>query len=330
MDGRGCGRTAAALLALGALLGMTACSGGGPEAEARTASAGRSTTTPAPTTTAAVTTTVAPTTTAAPPPAPPPTPPHAAADPAGLAAQLAAAAQTLRDPASTPEAVAAAAWLEQVAYRQLGDHPEWDADVLGALPVELQASVQRNTAARREFRGMATKISDTLPAWRIVDPLPAEELLGYYQEAEASLSVPWNYLAAINLVETGMGRIVGLSVSGAQGPMQFMPSTWEAFGDGGDVNNARDAVFGAARYLVHNGFTEGNVEGALFRYNNHPNYVRGVIDYAEEMAANPTAFTAYYHWQIYYLTTMGDVFLPVGYESPDRIPVADYLATHPQ
>jgi hypothetical protein len=48
------------------------------------------------------------------------------------------------------------------------------------------------------------------------------------------------------------------------------------------------------------------------------------------MQANPAAFFAYYNWQIYYFTTMGDVLLPIGYETPERIPVADYLATHPQ
>ena len=71
---------------------------------------------------------------------------------------------------------------------------------------------------------MHTKLSSTLPAWRIVRPAPADELLDAYRDAEAEFGIPWRYLAAINLVETGLGRIRGTSIAGAQGPMQFMPS----------------------------------------------------------------------------------------------------------
>ena len=153
------------------------------------------------------------------------------------------------------------AWLQQVAYRSSGDHPEWDAEVLVASRPNSTAASPRNSPPAASSGGMATKISDTLPAWRIIAPAPPATLLGYYQEAEATFGVPWQYLAAINLVETGMGRITGLSVAGAQGPMQFMPATWEAFGDGGDVHNPRDAILGAARYLAHNGMRRGQHRG---------------------------------------------------------------------
>ncbi len=318
---------------LASLLAVGCGDGSDPTATAPVTTARRPRPRPITTTTArpVTTTTLAPTTTTttAPPRPAIDTPPRAADDPAGLAAQLALAENEIRDQATPPERLALAAWLQQVAYRRLGDHPEWDPEVLANLPAELHATVVRNAAARREVRGMHTKLSDSLPAWRIVTPAPAEELLAYYREAEAEFGVAWPYLAAINLVETGMGRIVGLSVAGAQGPMQFMPATWAAFGEG-DVNNPRDSIRAAARYLAHNGFAEGNVEGSLFNYNRHPNYVRGVTAYAEEMAADARAFHAYYNWQIYYLTVAGDVLLPVGYETPERIPVADYLAVNPQ
>ena len=74
-----------------------------------------------------------------------------------------------------------------------------------------------NVAAFLAFqRPPAGKPSDTLPAWQIVRPLPAEQLLAYYHEAEAATGVPWYYLASINLIETRMGRIHGLSTAGAR------------------------------------------------------------------------------------------------------------------
>ncbi|MEY2456611.1 MAG: hypothetical protein QOK06_1705 [Acidimicrobiaceae bacterium] len=312
---------------------LVACSGGGGNGPALERAAVRDAPAAAPTTTVLVTTTApAPTTTTtAPPPvavAPPPGP-ALAADPAALADQLVAAEQTIRDPAATDEGLTAAAQLEQLAYRRISEHPEWDEIVFPRVPAELTGAVATNVAARREFLGMAGKISDTLPAWRIVDPAPADELIGYYKEAEAQFGVGWSYLAAINLVETGMGRIVGLSTAGAQGPMQFIPSTWDRYGEG-DINSPHDSILAAARYLNANGFADGNIDGALFRYNNHNNYVRGVEEYAAVMASEPVTFAAFHRWQIVYRTTLGDVVLPTGYESLEPTPAADYLATHPQ
>jgi membrane-bound lytic murein transglycosylase B len=318
---------------VGALLvvaSLAACSGG--KAPSLERAAARDAPAAAPTTTVVVTTTAPPTTTTPPPPptvAPPPGP-ALPADPAALADQLVAAERTIRDPAVTDEQLTAAAQLEQLAYRQIGLHPEWDDIVFPRVPAELIGAVATNVAARREFLGMAAaKLSDTVPAWRIVDPAPADELIGYYKEAEAQFGVGWSYLAAINLVETGMGRIVGLSSAGAQGPMQFIPSTWDRYGEG-DINSPHDSILAAARYLNANGFADGDIDGALFRYNNHNNYVRGVKDYAAIIAAEPSTFAAFYRWRIAYRTTLGDIILPTGYETPDPIPVADYLATHPQ
>lgn len=280
-------------------------------------------------TTAAPTTTVATTvpTTAAPapvdlfalrPPAPPP-------DPAALARELAAADATIRDPSTSTAAVAAAALAQQVGYRQLGAHPEWDGAVLAALPDELRRAAELNAAARREFRAMHPKLPTTMPAWQIVRPAPVDELLAAYRDAEAEFGVPWQFLAAINLVETGMGRIRGTSTAGAQGPMQFMPATWAAYGAGGDINDTHDAIMGAARYLAANsGATD--IDHALYRYNHSDHYVRGVHLYADLMAEHPRALLGYYLWGIWYVTELGDVYLPVGYAEPAPVPVADYLA----
>jgi membrane-bound lytic murein transglycosylase B len=172
-------------------------------------------------------------------------------------------------------------------------------------------------------------VKDTLPAWRIDAPAPAEELLGDYREAASASGVGWNYLAAINLIETRFGSIDGVSAAGAQGPMQFLPSTFAAYGAGGDINSPHDSIMAAGRYLAANGFANDR-DRAIYRYNNANEYVQAVNDYAALLAADPAAFAGYYRWDVYYYTTAGDVLLPLGYAATSPIPVGDYLATHAQ
>ncbi len=252
-------------------------------------------------------------------------PPTAAADAAALARQITDAETTLRDAITTSEAFALAALTQQVAYRKLGTHPTWDHEVASALPVHLRGIVERNAAARREFRAMHTKLPTALPAWEIVEPAAPDELRASYEAAEREFGIAWQYLAAINLVETGFGRIRGTSTAGAQGPMQFMPATWDAYGGGGDINDTHDAIMGAGRYLAaNNGATD--IDQALYRYNHSNHYVRGVRLYADLMDEHPHAFLAYYRWGIWYLTERGEVYLPVGYAERAPIPVDEYLA----
>jgi membrane-bound lytic murein transglycosylase B len=105
--------------------------------------------------------------------------------------------------------------------------------------------------------------------------------------------------------------------------MQFLPATWEAYGAGGDINDTGDAVSGAARYLAANGGAT-DIGPALYRYNHSNRYVRGERFYADLIAEHPRAFLAYYHWGIWYVTDQGDVHLPVGYDEPAPVPVADH------
>jgi hypothetical protein len=254
--------------------------------------------------------------------------PQLAADPAQLADDLVADEQALRDP-STPEALlVAAAHRQQVAYRAIGRHPEWDAVTRPRIPEPLLEVYDRNVDARRQLTSMA-HLKDTLPAWRVDAPAPAEALMGYYREAESASGVGWNYLAAINLIETRFGSINGVSTAGAQGPMQFLPSTFAAYAEGGDIHSPHDSIMAAGRYLAANGFAEDR-DHAIYRYNNANEYVQAVNDYAAVLAADPAAFGGYYRWDVYYYTTSGDVLLPIGYAATSPIPVADYLATHPQ
>jgi membrane-bound lytic murein transglycosylase B len=254
--------------------------------------------------------------------------PQLAADPMQLADDLVADEQALRDP-STPEAgLVAAARRQQAAYRAIGRHPDWDAVTRPRIPLALLEVYDRNVDARRQLTAMA-QVKDTLPAWRIKAPVPAEELLREYREAESASGVGWNYLAAINLIETHFGSIDGVSTAGAQGPMQFMPSTFAAYGAGGDINSPHDSIMAAGRYLAANGFANDR-DHAIYRYNNANEYVQAVNDYAAVLAADPAAFAGYHRWDVYYYTTAGDVVLPIGYAATSRIPVGDYLATHAQ
>lgn len=254
--------------------------------------------------------------------------PQLATDPARLADDLVADERALRDPSTPEPALIAAAHREQAAYRAIGRHPEWDSITRPRIPPELADVYDRNLDARRQLQAM-TPAKDTLPAWRIDPPVPADELMNDYHAAEAETGVGWNYLAAINFVETRFGSINGVSTAGAQGPMQFLPSTFATYGQGGDINSPRDSIMAAGRFLAANGFANDPAR-AIYGYNHAHQYVGAVDQYAALIAADPAAFPTYYRWDVYYVTTAGDVLLPVGYSAPAPIPVGDYLATHPQ
>ena len=102
----------------------------------------------------------------------------------------------------------------------------------------------------------------------------------------AEFGIPWKYLAAINLVETGIGRIRGTSIAGAQGPMQFMPATWEAYG-GGRRHQRHPRRHPRRRPLPRRQQRRHRHRNALYRYNHSDHYVRGVQLYAELIARAP-------------------------------------------
>jgi membrane-bound lytic murein transglycosylase B len=258
-------------------------------------------------------TSAAPTPTATPSPTPTPReePPAVATEPIAIAVQLANTERALRDQSITGAELAWTGHLQQRIYRTLSARPELKDGVFAALPPSVRAAATANFDATADLRATVVPRTELPTAWRIVEPAPMDELLRYYREAEVEFGVPWYYLAAIHLVETRMGRIRGVSTAGAQGPMQFMPGTWAAYGEG-DVNSNRDAIRAAARYLKANR-APADMPNALFRYNNSQRYVRAVTAYAEVMHAEPDAYRGYYHWQVYYLTTRGDILLPVGY-----------------
>jgi hypothetical protein len=291
-----------ALLTAGLL--VAACSGDGrPTANPPPASVG-------PTTMAGT----APPASTAPTTAPPRSRPAPTTAADRLAAQLTTAETAIRDPATPAGRLPALARSQQRAYRTLVRRPRLVPEVLAQTSPPLRRVIRANVLAGTELRKLNGPARG-LPRWRIVAPAPAGRLLAAYHAAEARLGVPWEYLAAIHLVETRAGRIRGTSSAGAQGPMQFLPSTWRRYGGGGDIQATGDAILAAGRLLRANG-APTDMAAALYAYNPSRRYVRAVSAYASQLRADQRAFLGYYHWQVFY----GDTLLPEGYPVRPAIP----------
>ncbi|MBA2320562.1 MAG: lytic transglycosylase domain-containing protein [Deltaproteobacteria bacterium] len=216
--------------------------------------------------------------------------------------------------------------LQQRLYRRLADDPALAAAVVPGLPDAVRPAVTLGLSAVRGHASIVKAPRADLPPWTLVEPPPPDELLGYYRAAEARHGVSWSVLAAIHLVETRMGRIRATSTAGALGPMQFMPATWAAYGEG-DVTDPRDAIHGAANYLAKSGAAR-DLDRAIWAYNHHDGYVRAVRDFAAVMEAEPTTYLGFHGWEASYRTVRGWMFLPVGYASQARLPLDVFCAAH--
>jgi membrane-bound lytic murein transglycosylase B len=113
-------------------------------------------------------------------------------------------------------------------------------------------------------------------------------------------------LAAVNFVESAFGRMRNKSSAGAQGPMQFIPSTWDAYGMGGDIDDPHDAIMGAANYLHASGAPEDN-RRALYAYNPSRAYVDAVMSYTRRIRRDRHRYFAFHSWQVFVHTPSGIV-----------------------
>ncbi len=243
------------------------------------------------------------------------------AGPGALAGHIDRAVTILRDANAAPPDLRAAGEFQQQAIRALAHAGrDFRRAVVARLSPEAAFVTRACVRAARSLDAMGGPVR-RLPSWRIVAPLSAEKLYAHYRAAQARTGVSWTYLAAINLVETRMGRIRGTSTAGARGPMQFIPPTWARYGAGGDITDPRDAILAAARLLRDHGAPR-NMARAIYHYNPSERYVRAVRTYAETMRRSSWAYRSYWHWRVFYSHTRGTYVLPIGYPGnrPVRLP----------
>jgi soluble lytic murein transglycosylase-like protein len=196
-----------------------------------------------------------------------------------------------------PQAVLRAAATERAIIHRLAASPGLARRTLREIGAPLRRIAALDVRAAVDLHRLAGPPSSGPPHHlHLVPPLPAGKLLDDYRRAQARFHVRWQTLAAVNLIESAFGRVVDRSSAGAQGPMQFMPATWRAYGLGGNVHSARDAILGAANYLHRSG-APGDERGALFTYNRSTLYVDAVLAYARVMTVDPLGFAAYYAWE---------------------------------
>jgi hypothetical protein len=138
----------------------------------------------------------------------------------------------------------------------------------------------------------AVPVDQSIASSYALTVIPTSYLDLYRRAAVTCPGLPWTVLAGIGTVETANGANVHRSTKGAEGPMQFEPSTWARYGidaDGDGVANVMDptdAVFSAARYLCAAGAGRGTtgLDQAVFSYNHAWWYVREVLELANRYA----------------------------------------------
>jgi Transglycosylase SLT domain len=207
-----------------------------------------------------------------------------------LAAWRATDPGLLRRPSATTLALAA---RERSIVYQLSQRAGLAARTLVRLRAPLRLAIRGDLAAARGLRRL-TGPATVRP--KLVPPAPAGALLADYRLAQRRFGVPWQILAAVNFVESAFGRVVNRSSAGAHGPMQFLTSTWRAYGLGGDISSPHDAILGAANYLHQSGAPADDAR-ALYAYNPSRLYVAAVLAYARRMRRDPLGFLTYYAWE---------------------------------
>jgi membrane-bound lytic murein transglycosylase B len=244
--------------------------------------------------------------------APQQAPPLPAADeplpsrPAQLAAAFTDSTRRLRatgwdGTGAIPREVTYLALHHQRILRRMAERRTLGDKTLAALPNDVKGEARDTVRARRYIDSIPR---GKPPRVRVAAAAPAADLRAYYADAQRRFGIDWSVLAAINFVESAFGRVRSASEAGARGPMQFLPSTWAAYGAGGDIEDPHDAILAAARYLKASGAPR-ELDRALYAYNHSTAYVRAIRRFAARMRRNERAFRTYYAWQVYVRTPSG-------------------------
>jgi hypothetical protein len=204
-----------------------------------------------------------------------------------------------------PKRVVLQTLYQQRIFRMMTRKPTLGDATLRRLPADVAPFARGSVKAGKLLRSMVKRPVPPDFTLKLGRKKPAAELLRLYKAAQLRFGIRWEVLAAINMIETKFNRVRSTSSAGAQGPMQFMPATWDAYGMGGNIYNPRDAIMGAANYLRASG-APGDYRRALWNYNHSYAYVDAVLAYAKRMMASKKNYFIYYNWQVYVVTTEGD------------------------
>jgi cell wall-associated NlpC family hydrolase len=137
------------------------------------------------------------------------------------------------------------------------------------------------------------------PTALAIQEIPADYLTWYQNAAQTCPGLPWSVLAGIGKVESDHGQSTlpgvhsGANSAGAEGPMQILPATFDAYAVNADPGqplapyDPADAIYTAARILCANGArggTDAGIEQAIFAYNHASWYVTDVLAWAVRYA----------------------------------------------
>jgi len=171
-------------------------------------------------------------------------------------------------------------WIEDFRVIQTG----WELKIRETEPAEIEELNEKLTIRYEQLTAPTPSGPEALQGRR---PIPtnspqtagitADRALGSpgsfdeaYRQAGAKFGIPWEILYGLHLIETGLRDGPISNGAGPQGPLQFLPGTWALYGIDGngdgisDINNAADAIHGAANYLARH----GGVEQGLRAYGN--------------------------------------------------------------
>ncbi len=188
---------------------------------------------------------------------------------------------------------------QQVVVYALAVDQGLESQVAGLLTAREAAPLRNTTEALRALWRSAGIDDFSLVRIRtnrrFQESAPLAQLLGYYRASGSHYAIDWTFLASINFIESDFGRVNGPSSAGAMGPMQFMPGTWMDYGNGGDIMSPKDSIEAAARYLHAMG-GPGNMDRAIYRYNNDSDYVASVKGFAGAIRDDANWLDRLYYW----------------------------------